>query len=287
VRLVVQRRCPGLDRLTSTITVYDTLPWVDIENRIEKPLTDAKEALYVAFPFAFAAPAIDVEVPLGRMRVERDQLPGASRDWFCHAHWVWLTEGERGVLWSAPDTPLFTLTDVFRGQWRRRLEPDGTLFSWVAHNYWYANYPAHQAGSLTTRYRLSVLPPGDAAEPVRRGWAACDPLLVSEPFENVASGRLLARDRALLVSDPRVLVVGAKPADDGDGVVLKLLEVGGGARTVGVWPAACRFALARRCNLVEMNEDALPVSPDGRTRVALRAWGVAAARLFTPRERAG
>jgi len=287
VRLVVQRRCPGLDALTSTITLYDTLPWVDIENRIEKPLTDAKEAIYVAFPFALAAPAIDVEVPLGRMRVERDQQPGACRDWFCHAHWVWLTEGERGVLWSAPDTPLFTLSDVFRGQWRRRLESDGTLFSWVAHNYWYTNYPARQAGSLTARYRLSVLPPGDAAEPVRRGWAACDPLYVSEPFDNTASGRLLVRDRALLLSDPRVLVVGVKPADDGDGAVLKLLEVGGGARTVGVWPAAYRFALARRCNLVEMNEDALPVSPDGRTGVALAAWGMAAARLFTPRERAG
>lgn len=287
VRLVAERRCPGLDALVSTVTLYDTLPWIDIENRIIKPDTLDKEALYIAFPFPFAAPAVDVEVPLGRMRVERDQQPGACRDWYSHTHWVWLTEGDRGVLWSGPDTPLITLTDVFRGQWRRRIEPDGTLFAWVAHNYWHTNYPARQGGALTTRYRISPLPPGDTAEPVRRGWAACDPLYVSASFDNPAAGRLLGRDRALLLSDPRVHVVGAKPADDGEGAVLKLLEVGGGARTVDVWPAACRFALARRCSLVEMNQESLAVGADGRASIAVPAFGLAAARLFTPRERAG
>ena len=45
------------------------------------------------------------------MRVERDQQPGACRDWYCHTHWVHLTEGARGVLWSGRDTPLVTLND--------------------------------------------------------------------------------------------------------------------------------------------------------------------------------
>ena len=62
---------------------------------------------------------------------------------------------------------------------------------------------------------------------------------------------------------------------------------GGAARRVNVWPAASRFQLARRCDLVEMNGDALPVAADGRATLDLPAWGVAAARLFTPRERAG
>ena len=105
-----------------------------------------KEALYVAFPFAFTRPDVDLEVPLGRMRVERDQQPGACRDWYCHTHWVHLTEGARGVLWSGRDTPLVTLNDLFRGAWRRRLEPDGTLFAWAMHNYWHTNYPARQGG---------------------------------------------------------------------------------------------------------------------------------------------
>src|SRR6266446_6002425 len=86
MRLVVERALDGFPAIRSTITLYDELPWVDIENRIVKTATVAKEALYIAFPFAFIKPAVDVEIPLGRMAVDRDQQPGSCRDWFCHTH---------------------------------------------------------------------------------------------------------------------------------------------------------------------------------------------------------
>jgi len=98
---------------------------------------------------------------------------------------------------------------------------------------------------------------------------------------------LIAKDRALFYADKSVMIVGAKAADDGDGVVVKLLDVAGQARAVGVWPAAYAFKLARRTNLVEQNGDAIPVAGDGRASVDLTAWGVAAARLFTPGEASG
>ena len=284
VRLVVERALAGFPAITSIVTLYDELPWVDIENRIVKTATTAKEALYVAFPFAFLKPGVDVEVPLGRMGVERDQQPGSCRDWFCHTHWVWIHEGTDGVLWSGPDTPLFTLNDLFRGAWRRSIVPDGTLFAYAMNNYWHTNYAASQGGAATFRFRISLLAPGDAAEPVRRGWAACDPLYVSASYSNATPGPLIAKDRALFYADKGVMIVGAKAADDGDGVVVKLLDVAGRARAVGVWPAAYAFKLARRTNLVEQNGDAIPVAGDGRASVDLTAWGVAAARLFTPGE---
>ncbi|MBI1966913.1 MAG: hypothetical protein HYS40_02890 [Gemmatimonadetes bacterium] len=289
VRLVIQRSLAGFPSITSTVTLYDELPWVDIENRLTKTPTLEKEALYVAFPFAFAKPTVDVEVPLGRMTVDKDQLPGSCRDWYCHAHWVWLREGNDGVLWSGPDTPLLTLNDVFRGGWRRRIEPDGTLFAYAMNNYWHTNYAARQGGEgeLVFRFRVSLLPPGDPAEPVRRGWAACDPVYVSERHDNRIPGPLISKDRALFLADREVMVVAAKPADDGEGAIVKLLDVAGQSRPVGVWPAAYAFQLARRVNLVEMNGDALSVGQDHRASVDLKAWGLAAVRLFTAREAGG
>ncbi|HYT84651.1 MAG TPA: hypothetical protein VEK86_14410, partial [Gemmatimonadales bacterium] len=280
VRLVVERTLAGFPSIVSTITLYDDLPWVDVENRLVKTPTLAKEALYIAFPFAFTQPTVDVEVPLGRMTVERDQQPGSCRDWYCHTHWVWLREGSDGVLWSGPDTPLFTLNDLFRGAWRRTIVPDGTLFAYAMNNYWHTNYAARQGGEVTFRFRVSLLGPGDPAEPVRRGWAACDPLYVSPATENRTAGPLISKDRALFLADKNVLVVGVKPADDGEGAVVKLLDVQGQARTVGVWPAAYAFRNARRANLVEMNGDTLPVSGDGRAAVDLASWGLAAIRLL-------
>ena len=156
------------------------------------------------------------------------------------------------------------------------------------HNYWHTNYAARQGGEQVFRFRVSLLPPGaEPAEPVRRGWAACDPLYVSAPYTAPVPGPLIAKDAALSVQDPGVLVVGAKPADDGEGAVVKLLDVAGTARSVTIRPAAHTFRAARRANLVEMNGDALAVAPDGRVALELSAWGVGAARLFTPREGAG
>ncbi|HWC74687.1 MAG TPA: hypothetical protein VG454_12200, partial [Gemmatimonadales bacterium] len=205
-RLVTERSLDGLTSLMSTVTLYDELPWVDIENRIAKTPTLAKEALYVAFPFAFLKPTVDIEVPLGRMTVERDQQPGSCRDWYCHTHWVWIREGSDGVLWSAPDTPLFTLNDLFRGAWRRSIVPDGTLFAYAMNNYWHTNYAASQSGPTILRFRLSLLAPGDVAEPVRRGWAACDPLYVSPSYTNDTAGPLIGKDRALFYADKNMLI---------------------------------------------------------------------------------
>jgi alpha-mannosidase len=283
----VTRALRGCTAVVSSVTLYDELSWVDIENRISKVAILDKEAVYAAFPFAFAKPVVEVEVPLGRMTVEQDQQAGSCRDWFCHTHWVWLHEGADGVVWSAPDAPLFTLNDLFRGAWRRALVPDGTVFSYLMHNYWYTNFAARQGGDVTFRYRLSVLPPGDPAEPVRRGWAACDPLYLSPGYTNGAPGPVIAKDSALSVPDRGVLVVGAKPADDGEGAIVRLLDVRGAGRSVGVWPAAYGFQQARRTNLVEMNGDALTMASDRSASIDLKAWGIAAARLFTPRETAG
>src|SRR5438034_5846350 len=202
-RLVVERTLQGCTGVTTVVTLYDELPWLDIENRVTKPATLDKEALYVAFPFALTKPTVEVEVPLGRTTVERDQQPGSSRDRYCHAHWVWLHDTAGGMLWSGPDTPLFTLNDIFRGQWRRKMEPDGTLFAYVLHNYWPTNFAPSQGGELSFRYRLSALPRGgERAETVRRGWAACDPLYVSAPYASVGSGALPRKDSGLFIADP-------------------------------------------------------------------------------------
>ena len=286
-RLIAERTLEGFSSIVSTVTLYDELPWVDIENRIVKAASLPKEALYVAFPFAFTKPTVEIEIPLGRMTVDRDQQPGSCRDWYCHTHWVWVREGTDGVLWSGPDTPLLTLNDLFRGVWRRTIVPDGTLFAYAMNNYWQTNYAASQDGAATFRFRLSLLAPGDNAEPVRRGWAACDPLYVSRSYTNDAPGPLIRKDRALFFADKGVMIVGAKAADDGDGAIVKLLDVTGQTRAVGLWPAAYQFRLARRANLVEQNGDAIPVGGDGRASVDVAAWGVAAARLFTPAESSG
>ncbi len=110
---------------------------------------------------------------------------------------------------------------------------------------------------------------------------------MSAGFQNTLPGRLLARDLALSIPDKGALVVAARPADDGTGAVVALLDALGQGRTVGIWPAAFAFGAARRTSLVEMDGDAIAVGADRRAAVDVAPWGVAAARLFTSRESPG
>src|SRR5205823_6968262 len=154
--------------------------------------------------------------PAGRKAGGGGQPGGKGPELYRPGQRVLLHDTADGMLWSGPDTPLVTLNDIFRGQWRRTLEPDGTLFAYVMHNYWPTNFAARQGGDFAFRYRLSALARGgDRAEPVRRGWAACDPLYVSARYTSAGVGSLPRTDSSLVVADPGVAVVGAKPADDG------------------------------------------------------------------------
>jgi len=65
---------------------------------------------------------------------------------------------------------------------------------------------------------------------------------------------------------------------------VKLLDIAGQGRTVGVWPAAYQFKTARRTSLVEQNGDPLTLGSDGKAPIDVAAWGIATARLFMPAE---
>src|SRR6185437_5777609 len=80
-----------------------------------------------------------------------------------------------------------------------------------------------------------------------------DPLYVGPAVDHPSPGSLIPRDSALFIPDTGTMVVGVKRADDLDGVVVKLVDVTGASRSVGVWPAAYAFTAARTVNLVEMN----------------------------------
>src|SRR4029077_2012001 len=45
VRLLVERRLQGCTSVATVVTLYDELPWIDIENRITKPATPEKEGV--------------------------------------------------------------------------------------------------------------------------------------------------------------------------------------------------------------------------------------------------
>ena len=120
------------------------------------------------------------------------------------------------------------------------------------------------------RFRY-VLSSGKDLSPVvlsRLGRDAMSPLEVNEiktQDKAVRPSRPLeaARSSFLTVDLPNVALVTWKLAEDGQGSVLRFLEIGGQDGTVSVNTSLLNLQSAWRCNAMEENQQPLPVSPHG------------------------
>ena len=65
-----------------------------------------------------------IDVPGGVMQPDLDQIPGSNRDNYAARHWVSISRGDYGVVWSSVDAPVVQLgeskpTSIYPGSpWR-------------------------------------------------------------------------------------------------------------------------------------------------------------------------
>lgn len=240
-RLRARRWAPELGGFETTVTVYDALPWVDIENAAADGRAAAVE---YAFAFALDRPHVRWDMPAGSM--ERT----APVERLVHVRWLALDAADGSVLWSAPEAPYAAVDEA------------GTLVS--------------SAPSGRVRYRVEPSPetPG-AARRARFGWSA-DPL-VALPVP-AQEGPLPRFGRLLVADQPGIAIVGIEPAEGGGAVayVQELLGAGRlvsiGSGLLGVGPARVVSFLGR-----ETDASALPVTEGAIVEMA--AHGAVALRL--------
>ncbi|MBI3697629.1 MAG: hypothetical protein HY238_22695, partial [Acidobacteria bacterium] len=267
-RVKVRARAEHIPKLETEITVYDDIKRIDVVNRLEKEEVRAKEAVYFAFPFRVSPPELAYQIQNGFVRVEKDQLPGAGKEWFTTQNLIVARDQEVTIAWATPDAPLVTLTDINRGRWPKHLEPsNGHVFSYVMNNYWFTNYKAAQGGEFTFRYFLTS-GCGLTSEALARFDAATRSPLVVYPYydtTNVAFSRReaklpMAQRSFFTVSAENVQVAAVKPAEDGNGIIVRLLETAGRHGTARLAGFPFTVSGAYLANGVEENLKPLPTS---------------------------
>ena len=219
--------------LETQIVLFDNEKKIEFINRLHKEAVMKKEAVYFAFPFAIPDPAFSYEIQNGWVDPAHDLMKGACLEWFAVQHWVKVAGSGVAVGLVPIDAPLVSLGDINRGVWPREFTPKTAgVFSYVMNNYWYTNTQHIQEGDYTFRY---VLTSGRELTPeslARLGRAAMTPLEVGEAVANDKFGNpptpLSPQPTSFLsVDNPELVVVNWKVADDKQGTILRLLEVGG------------------------------------------------------------
>jgi hypothetical protein len=270
-RILIRAQSKNVPEIETEVRVYDQIKRVDIVNRIRKVEVRSKEAVYFAFPFRVSPPELAYQVQNAFVRPNDDQLPGACRDWFATQNLVVARDAGASIAWATPDAPLVTLTDINRGLWRKRLGVlSGHVFSYVMNNYWFTNYKASQGGDFTFRYSITSNRQLPEAELARFDAQTRSPLIVCNYYDtgNVrirpAKKRMpLAEGSFLAIDAGNAQVTAFKPAEDGNGYILRLRETAGQKGVARLKSPIFPLAAAWRTNGLEDNLSPLAVTTNG------------------------
>ncbi len=172
--------------------------------------------------------------------------------------------------------PFVHLAGITTGKWARKLEPEGpTLMSWALQNHWMVNFKASQGGETPQRYRLtSHAGVCDDVAATRFGAEVAMPPVVLRDY--LQSGDLT--ECFLEVSEETGALLTAKPAEDGDGVIVRLQNLRATPQTVSVrFPARAPRA-AILVSPAEVNGEMLRVV-DGAIAVPTAPLAIQSVRI--------
>jgi alpha-mannosidase len=144
---------------------------------------------------------------------------------------------------------------------------------------------AHSCAQMT-RILQKVLTSGsnlDPGRPSRLGWEEMTPLETNEIIENdkeVSPPRPLDKAQAsfLQVSQPNVILVNWKNAEDGRRTVLRFLEVAGQTGQVNIQVPILQIQAAWICNAMEENQQQLSTS-DHRLSFLIKPFQIMTVRV--------
>jgi len=232
--LIIESAAPGCKKLIRELRVVAGLDYVEIINTVDKERLQAKsyhakegkESVNFAFPFAVPGGDVLLDIPLGTMRPEGDQMPSACKNWFTVGRWADVSNQDRGVTWVTLDAPLLQVggltATLLNSQtdpnvWRKTVEPTQKLYCWAMNNHWGTNYRAYQEGPTVFRFVLRPHGRRDPAEASRFAASFGQPLLAVRARGEKPSGTPL-----LTVEPADVIVTALKPSDDGRAVIVRL-----------------------------------------------------------------
>ena len=279
---------------------------IEFVEELDKKQVESKEAAYFAFPFAFTQPQFQYEIQNGVVDPAKDMYPGAGHEWFTVQHWVSAQQDGISASVFPLDAPLVTLGDINRGAWPEDFgKRPGAIFSYIMNNYWDTNYRASQGGHFSFHYLVTSAASESAADLSRMGWEEATPLEVDIvttqdkasgiPAENAPHAAAQAtggpanagcsqgldggQGSFFDTSDPNILLETWKPAEDGNGTILRFLDLGGTERAVTARIPCLHSDHAWQTDAVERDGAALPVAEDGRIHFTIHPHEIATLRI--------
>ena len=265
VSLVRELSVPGLDLVRQRITLSAETDAIELEATLYKQDHAAPEALYFAFPLNLPAGwrghFDSAGVPL---ELDAEQLPESCRGWMSVDTFAALHAGALCATLVCRDSTLVQPSGFSFGRVLRRVPRPAAplLLAWPFNNYWNTNYPLSQPGIIRLTWGFLTSAAFEAADVMTRAREFLQPAIVHPAAGAPGEGSLL------LVEGRGVLVNHVKPAADGNGILVRLVNVGDGNSAARLRPGGFRVRSAWVCGTLEDDRSPLSVV-DGMAEVTL------------------
>ncbi|HJT74607.1 MAG TPA: glycoside hydrolase family 38 C-terminal domain-containing protein, partial [Chitinophaga sp.] len=280
VSLEATSAAPGAASLSREIRLTAGVDRIEIINTIDKQGITRKEGVHFAFPFNVPGAQVRYSIPWGSINAEADQLQYANRNWYTAQRWVDVSNKEYGITWSSPDAPLFEIGNYKTAGllgglhhsplWIDFTEQRPAIYSWVMNNLWHTNFRHEQSGVTTFRYFMQVHKAYDPLKVNQEGLNNHRPL-IAVPASGPAEESLF-----FTIQSDNVYVESIKPAADGKGALVWLVNAADGEASVAFTPREKNKTLAVwQSDILEQYKQPLD------TRITIPAKGIQLVRIET------
>ena len=272
-RLCLAFEAPGVSRLEQSFTLHAASPRIDLDVSFHKLEYQDPEGIYFALPLNLAAGWDCLFDTAGTpVQLDRDQIPGACRDWFSAGSFTALYHPARGVTLYCPDAPMLQAGGFHFGRKQEAIPRQARplLLAWPMNNYWNTNFPLTQAGSVRFHYELETHGPLPPALAIARAQSVLAGVQVHPVFRGPDQPALQARaGRFLDVQGEGVGVQHVKMKEDGQGMLVRLQNLAPSPVEASLSAGAFQASTAFRCSPLEDVLGPLPVQ-NGTVRVPIQ-----------------
>ncbi len=225
ISLLIESEAPGTKKLSQEIRLIKNINRIDLINTVDKLKVRDKEAVNFAFPFNISGGKMKIDLGVGILEPEINQLDGSCKDFNCAQRWVDISNGKTGITWTTNEAPLIEIGEMINEElsnngyklWKKKTTLSNTFYSYVMNNYWHTNFKADQEGEITFHYSLFPHNRFDAATATRMGIESNQPFIVSQADTNNSELKSL-----LTIENKNIILSTIKPAADKKGMILRL-----------------------------------------------------------------
>jgi len=285
--LVVSTKGTGCPQLTQEIILYENIKRIDFNNRVLKDSTPTME-LYFAFPFKMENPDFRFEASNSVIKPLRDQFPGSNTNYYSVQHWADVSDGEFGITLTPIDSHLVEfggLNPCYVSQAHHGLTPldfgsefvkemtKGYMYSFIIDSNFRTNFQPTQMGDILFRYSVTTHE-GDwiKGRPRDFGWAISNPL-VGIPVDAKKTGTLPKSASLFQLDKPNVLLLTLKKPEEGEGIIVRLIETEGCDTEVTLTSSHINAVKAYKTDLVERRIKEIAVHGNSIT-LPIKAFGI-------------